>query len=201
MRFILWQRVLNNPNIWVISLLNLFVYVVRSGVFDWAAKFLVEKKGSTLLNAGFLSAGFEVAGAVGALVAGLASDRLSRGNRGPMCLLFMLLSAVGIGLLWWVPPGHPMWDAASLAFIGFAIYGPQFLVAIFVTDLASRKAAATAIGLTGIFGYAGSALSGVGTGLAVDHFGWGGGFVFWAAAALLGVIISIPLWRVSPQRA
>ena len=199
-RRVLVDRVLRNPYVWLISLLNMFVYVVRSGAFDWATKFLVERKGSTVLGAGFISATFEVAGIFGAIIAGVVSDRVNRGRRGPMCLLYMALTGVGVLLFWLVPPGHPWADAACLALIGFAVYGPQFLVAVFVVDLTSRKAAATAVGLTGIFGYAGSALSGIGTGLCIDRFGWGGGFAFWGAAALLGVLVAVPLWNVGPPR-
>lgn len=65
-----------------------------------------------------------------------------------------------------------------------------------VTDIASSKGAATAIGVTGVFGYAGAALSGVGTGYFVDRYGWAGGFGFWIGAALIGAAVGIPLWRV-----
>jgi phosphoglycerate transporter family protein len=197
---ILFGRVLNNPHVWLISLFNLFVYVVRSGTFDWAAKFLVEHKGSSIGGAGAISATFELAGVAGAMLAGVLSDKLGRGKRAPVCGAWMLLSALGIALFWWVPRGHPLADGACLALIGFAVYGPQFLLAVFVTDLASPKAAATAIGLTGVFGYAGSALSGVGTGYCIDRFGWGGAFAFWGAMALAGALLALPLWNVRARR-
>lgn len=199
-RQVLFGRVLNDPNVWLISFFNLFVYVVRSGTFDWAAKFLVERKGSSIAGAGAVSATFELAGMVGAILAGVISDRLHRGRRAPVCGAYMLLTLLGIALFWLVPPGHPLADGACLALIGFAVYGPQFLLAVFVTDLASPKAAATAIGLTGVFGYAGAALSGVGSGWCIDRFGWGGGFAFWGAAALLGALLAVPLWNVRARR-
>jgi phosphoglycerate transporter family protein len=197
-RQILVNRVLKNRHIWLISLMNMFVYIVRSGTFDWAAKFLVERKGSSIGAAGVITATFELAGIGGAVLAGAISDRLHKKRRGPMCLLLLLLSAGTVALLYSVPGGHPELDAACLALIGFCIYGPQFLVGVFVTDLASRKAAATAIGLTGVFGYAGAAVSGVGTGYFIDRFGWRGGFAFWIGAALLGTLVAVPLWRVGP---
>lgn len=197
-RHVLIHRVLSNPRVWLISLMNLFVYLVRSGVFDWAPKLLIERKGTAPLQAGAITSLFEWAGIAGALLSGVISDRLYQGRRAPVCALFLLLSALGIGALYAVPPGHPGWDAAALALIGFAIYGPQFVVGVFATDLASPKAAATAIGLTGVFGYAGSALSGVGTGLLLDRFGWAGGCAGWAVAAVLGALVALPLWSARP---
>lgn len=201
LRKVLWDRVLRSGALWLLSLMNLFVYVVRSGAFDWATKYLVERKHSTVGQAGWATAAFEVAGVAGSLLGGVLSDRLHGGRRAPMCFLFMLLTAAALYALWAVPPGHPAWDAAALGLVGFAIYGPQFLVGVFATDLCSPKAAATAIGLTGVFGYAGSALSGVGTGHFVDRHGWGGGFALWGAAALCGALCALPLWRRGPRRA
>ena len=60
------------------------------------------------------------------------------------------------------------------------------LVGVAAADIAGKKAAATATGVTGLFGYLGSIASGVGTGLVVDRFGWNGGFVFFVCAAVLG---------------
>jgi len=112
-----------------------------------------------------------------------------------MCAVSFFLTLIGLGLFYWIPAGYPVIDGVSLAIIGFWIYGPQFLVGVFVTDFASRKAAATAIGLTGIFGYAGAAISGVGTGWLLDTYGWIGGFALWGGSAFIGGLISIMLWN------
>jgi OPA family sugar phosphate sensor protein UhpC-like MFS transporter len=192
-REILVRRVLRNPLVWILSVMNLFVYVVRSGAFDWAPKYLIEVKHASAQTAGLITSGFELLGIPGSLLAGLMSDRIFRGRRAPVCILFLLLTAAGLLLFFLVPPGHPWLDASALSMVGFAIYGPQFLVGVLATDLASPKAAATAIGLTGLFGYAGSALSGVGVGHLIDRFGWRGGFACFIAASLLGALLTVPL--------
>ncbi len=197
-RQVLFHRVLNNPNIWLLSLMNLFVYIVRSGAFDWSTKFLVEVKGQRIGNAGFITGSFEALGIGGALLSGVISDRVNKGRRAPMCFAFLMLSLVGLLAFYRVPPGHPVWAGAALGLTGFAIYGPQFLIGVFATDLASPKAAATAIGLTGIFGYAGSALSAGVTGRVIDRYGWRGGFLYLGAAALLGALVALFLWNVRP---
>lgn len=192
-REILMRRVLGNPLVWLLSVMNLFVYVVRSGAFDWAPKYLIEVKHASPQAAGLITSGFELLGIPGSLLAGLLSDRIFKGRRAPVCILFLLGTAAGLLVFYLVPPGHPWLDAAALSMVGFAIYGPQFLVGVLATDLASPKAAATAIGLTGLFGYAGSALSGVGVGHFIDRFGWAGGFGCFIAASLFGAATAIPM--------
>ena len=196
LRQIVFERVLRNRTLLLVSVVNLFVYIVRSGVFDWGAKFLVERHKNSLVAAGSMTATFELAGIGGALLAGAISDRLSHRRRGPVCVVFMGLTALAIALLYYIPAGHPHLHGLSFALLGFLIYGPQFLVGVFVTDIASSKAAATAIGVTGIFGYAGAALSGVGTGYFVDRYGWAGGFGFWIGSAVIWALVGLPLWRV-----
>jgi phosphoglycerate transporter family protein len=198
-RDILFKRVLCNKYIWLISLMNLFVYIVRFGTFDWATKFLVEVKGSEITKAGIVVSMIEFAGILGPILAGVITDKFSNGRRGPMCAVSFAFTFVGLAMFYLVPKGHPFLDAISLIIVGFWIYGPQFLVGVFVTDFASRKAASTAIGLTGIFGYAGASLSGVGTGYLVDTYGWIGGFTFWGISALIGMVIAASLWNVCPM--
>jgi OPA family glycerol-3-phosphate transporter-like MFS transporter/OPA family sugar phosphate sensor protein UhpC-like MFS transporter len=55
---------------------------------------------------------------------------------------------------------------------GFFIYGPQALIGITAANLATKRAAATAAGLTGLLGYASAPFSGAGLGYVVQHAGW-----------------------------
>jgi sugar phosphate permease len=43
--------------------------------------------------------------------------------------------------------------------------------------------------------YIGAIISSLGTGTLIDRHGWGAAFTLWAAAALVGALILIPLWR------
>lgn len=188
------RAVLSNRLVWLVSLANCFVYIVRIGVLDWAPTFLVEVKGSTLGQSGIKVAGFELAGIFGALFAGWLSDRLFKGRRGPVNVLFMLALIFFMFEFWIIPPGHPWLDLAALVAVGFVIYGPQMLVGVAAADFASKKAAATATGMTGTFGYLGSAVCGVGTGFIVDHWGWDGGFIFFITSAVLGMLLFLLTW-------
>ncbi|HFF4237626.1 TPA: glycerol-3-phosphate transporter, partial [Vibrio cholerae O1] len=59
-------------------------------------------------------------------------------------------------------------------------------------ELAPKKAAGTAAGLTGLFGYLGGAVAANAIlGYTVDHFGWDGGFMVLVASCVLSVLCLI----------
>ena len=188
-REILFHHVLNNRFVWLMSLANFFVYIVRIGMLDWAPTFLTEAKGSDLAQAGWQVAGFEIVGIFGGLAAGAISDRVFRGHRAPVNVIYMICLAFVLVGLWYLPAGHFWLDAALLMAIGFLVYGPQMLTSVAATDYASKKAAATATGMVGLFGYLGSAVCGVGTGWLVDNWGWNGGFALYLVSGLLGTLV------------
>ena len=168
------KHVFGNPTIWILCVANFFVYTVRFGVLDWGPKLLKTSGGISLSHAAWMVAGFEVAGIVGMLTAGRLTDRVF-GGRGPrtcafcmgFCALFTLLF-----LLEWTSAGPNMiLSAALLAGAGFFIYGPQALIGISAANIATKRAAATASGLTGTFGYASGLVSGVFLGWLMDAGG------------------------------
>ncbi|MFH0798786.1 MAG: MFS transporter [Pseudomonadota bacterium] len=191
---ILFRYVLTNRLIWLICVANIFVYIVRIGVLDWAPTFLYEQKQCSMLNAGIITAISEAMGIAGAIAAGWISDVVFKGRRGPANVIFMLLLIMAIFGLWRVPPGHQVLTTIYLIAVKFFVYGPQMLVGVAVADLASKKASSTATGLAGTFGYIGSALCGVGTGVVVDKWGWDGGFIFFIAAAVIGTFLFLFTW-------
>ncbi len=124
------------------------------------------------------------------------SDKIFRGNRGLTGIVFMLLVTVATLVYWLNPPGNPTVDMIALVSIDFLIYGPVMLVGLQALDLASKKAAGTAVGFTGLFGYlGGSVTAGALMGYTVDHFGWDGGFVILISACVLAMVFLLPTLR------
>ena len=189
------KRVFGNPYVWLICMANFCVYVVRYGFLDWAPTFLSQVKGYELDHAGWMTAGFEIAGLVGSLIAGIITDKFFRSKRAPVCVAYMLGTAISIVILWKMPAGNFIHDAAVLLAVGFMVYGPQFLVGVMTADIVTKRAAATAIGLTGLFGYGSSVLYGYGLGKIVDSYGWDAGFMMLAAIALLGAGFFALCWN------
>lgn len=83
---------------------------------------------------------------------------------------------------------------AVLAFAGFFIYGPQALIGIAAANHATKKAAATANGLVGIFGYLSTAVSGLGVGWLADNLGWDYVFIGVIAMAAVGALVFLLMW-------
>ena len=86
-------------------------------------------------------------------------------------------------------------NTSILVAAGFFIYGPQALIGVAAANLATKRAAATAVGLTGIFGYASTVLSGWGLGLLVQNYGWPVAFQCLMAVAAVGAVLFIAAWR------
>jgi OPA family glycerol-3-phosphate transporter-like MFS transporter/OPA family sugar phosphate sensor protein UhpC-like MFS transporter len=128
------------------------------------------------------------------LAAGWITDRVFGGRGARTCVACMVLCAGAIFAFWRVPPKNVLPATATLMAAGFFIYGPQALVGIAVANLATKRAAATAVGLTGIFGYASGILSGWGLGTLVDRYGWNHGFIAMLVAAALGTGLFVLAW-------
>ncbi|MGH7176937.1 MAG: MFS transporter [Tepidisphaeraceae bacterium] len=198
-RFVL-RHVLGDKFVWIVSIANFFVYTLRYAMLNWAPSFLSQFKGTSLQAAGWLSAGSEIAGMIGAIVGGVVTDRLLGGRAGRTCLAATVLLMVAV-FAFWKSPGTSTWLCATFfLFMGFLVYIPQLLIAVIAMNIATKRAAAAAVGLTGIFGYASSVLSGWGVGRLVDHFGWDAAFVLMIGCCAVMGALFVLTWNVGPER-
>ncbi len=198
-RAIFRTHILGNGWVWVVSVANFFVYVIRIGILSWAPKYLTEAKGFTLQDASFAGAAFEFAGIFGAIAAGWLSDVVFKGRRGPVSVGYMLLLTFALLALFRAPPGHVLLMCLIFTALGFLVYGPQMLVAVAAADFATKVAASSAVGLTGLFGYLGASFCGLATGILVDRFGWNGAIWLYAGSSVVGCVLLATTWhRVSP---
>lgn len=188
------KHVFGNPYIWWISLANFFVYILRFAVLDWGPTLLKEMKGFSLQHAGWMVAGFEVSGLIGMLLAGWLTDRVFGGRGARTCVFCMIGAAAAMFAFWKVPTQSPLDAAVLLGAAGFFIYGPQALIGIIAANLATKRAAATAAGFTGLFGYASTVVSGWGLGKIVQTYGWNVGFGALLALGAVGTFMFILAW-------
>lgn len=193
-RDIFRTHILTNKWVWIVSVANFFVYVVRIGVLSWTPKYLVEAKGFTLQEASYSVFCFELTGIFGAYGAGWLSDRVCRGRRGPVSVVFLALLAVFLFALFLVPNRGVVTMTLLFCVLGFLIYGPQMLVGVAAADFATKEAASSAVGLTGLFGYVGASVCGVTTGLLVDGFGWNAALWFYLASTVIGAALLLTTW-------
>ena len=189
------KYILTNKLIWLVSVVNLFIYIVRIGILDWAPSFLKESRGLSIMESALTTSSFEIAGIVGAIAAGWLSDTLFRGRRGRVSIIFMILLVFSVLTILYVPSNNPYLMSITLFAVGFFVHGPMLLVAVAAADFATKKAAATAVGLTGLFGYIGAFIANYGTGLISERWGWDYVIYFYLAAAVIGSALLIFTWN------
>lgn len=188
--------VLKNKYIWALSIAYFFIYIVRVGIGDWTALFLIEAKGYSQIGANGVASLFEVGGFFGALLAGWISDKLFEARRGPVNTLFALLLLLCLFVFWSVPKGYQLFESCMLFAIGFATFGPQMLIGVAVSEMAHKKASATANGLAGWVAYIGAATAGFPLGKVIDSLGWNGFFFALVGSAVVAIFLLVPLWGV-----
>ena len=185
-----------NRWVWTFCIANMFVYVVRMGVLDWGPKFLTESRGMDISTAGWTVAAFEIAGIVGTLFAGWATDHIFKGKGHHMCVVCMLGAAAFMTLFRFLPQSAGITiTAAVLIGAGFCIYGPQALVGIELSKQATKEASARANGIAGILGYIGSGFSGLLVGYVADMYGWTRVFETIILVAVIGMLIILSMWQ------
>jgi len=177
------------------------VYLARFAILDWGPMLLKEAKGVSLAGAGWTVASFEIAGVLGTLFSGVATDRFA-GGRAPRVCLFMMLGATAcMAAFWFLPAEGPLFPyILALAGAGFCIYGPQAMTGATAVNLATKKLAGTAVGFTSLFSYASVLFSGWGMGFLTDKTGgWGAPFAVVVGATVLGAGLFLALWNVKPN--
>jgi OPA family glycerol-3-phosphate transporter-like MFS transporter/OPA family sugar phosphate sensor protein UhpC-like MFS transporter len=192
-RFVI-DQVFKNKYIWIVSIANFFVYTIRFAVLDWGPTMLTQAKHIEITNAAWMVVAFEAFGLCGAIIGGRLTDKFLKGRAARMCLIYMVLACVAIVIFWKVPVESQLLTTAMLGAIGFLVYGPQCLLAVTAANLATKRAAGTAVGLTSIFGYASTVVSGWGLGALVEVYGWDAAYIMLIVAGVLGSLLFLLAW-------
>ena len=189
-REIFMKYVFPNKALWMIAIANVFVYLLRYGILDWSPAYLSEVKMHAIDTSSWAYFLYEYAGIPGTLFCGWMSDKVFKGNRGATGVFFMSLVTIATIIYWLTPAGHPQIDMTCMIVIGFLIYGPVMLIGLHALELAHKKAAGTAAGFTGLFGYlGGSVIASAAIGWTVEHFGWDWGFYLLIGGSVIAVLL------------
>lgn len=168
---------------------------MRMGILDWGPKFLTEARNMSIEDAAWSVGLFEIFAIVGTVCSGWATDHIFKGKAHQMCLVCMVGASLFMGIFILFPQLPVVLSIIILAMAGFFVYGPQALIGIASANHATKEASATANGLAGIFGYAGSFLSAIGIGIVADHWGWNMVFYIIVGVGVLGAITFVTMWR------
>lgn len=195
------RRTFANPRMWVIGIAFMFLDVVRYGFFVWAPTFLFEVQGAEISTAAYKTMVIPIAGSLGAISAGWATQKYFGSRRAPIVAVMLAC----LGSLAWLYPKIPVdnWvlGLVCLAAIGYFTYGPHVtMVAAIPMDFGTRKGASSATGFIDGLGYVGAALAGVVSGWLIDNYSWDAAFNFWIASAFIAAGLMATFWRYKPPR-
>ncbi len=194
-----YRYVLSNRYIWLLCGSYLLVYIVRTGINDWGALYLVERHAYNILSANTAVSLFEVGGFLGSLCAGWGSDYYFRGNRAPMNLIFALGIFISVAALWLTPIDHIWFLAGCFFCVGFFVFGPQMMIGMAAAECARKDLAGTATGFIGLFSYLGAALASYPMSLVIEIWGWEGFFSLITAAAAVISLQLLPFIKEAQQ--
>lgn len=196
---ILFKYVLKNKFIWVLAISYFFIYIIRTAINDWGLIFLKEAKGLSLIKAGMCITAFEIGGFIGSLAGGWFSDKIFKGKRGPINVLFTLGSVFALIGIWTGPAYQALFYMGAMFVMGFFIFGPQMLIGMAAAELSHKKAAGTATGFAGWFAYFGATFSGF-LGTITDQKGWYAFFVALGICGIISLILLTPLWSAQARQ-
>jgi sugar phosphate permease len=188
-----------NGRIWVLASALFGLDIVRYGFLDWAPGHLKAAHGSGVLVSALKVAVFPLAGALGALASGWASDRWFQSRRAPA--IAAALAMVGALTLAYdrITPLGAGPTVACLGGIGFCLYGAQILlVGTAAQDFAKKKTVAAAAGFVDFMGYFGAFGGDIVTGWLLKHADYHAAIRFWASAAIGAAALAATLWKARP---
>ena len=167
--------IMKDINVWFVSFIDVFTYMIRFGVLTWLPLYLLETKGFTKAQMGTAFAIFEWAAIPSTLLAGWLTDTYFKGRRMPLAIITLF----GVGAAMFV-----YWGGSDLitvtigaGIIGCLIYVPMFLSSLQTIELVPSFAAGSATGLRGLLSYILGSFSGTALfGILADKFGWDAGF-------------------------
>ena len=203
----LQRSILKIPAIWILALSSATMYVTRYAINSWGILYLQEEKGYTLLEAGSMLGLTTIAGILGCLAYGYASDKLFHARRPPVTLIVGILEILSLIIIFYAPPGNPTLLTIAFVLYGFSLNGlVTTLGGLFATDIAPKKAAGAAMGFIGVFSYLAAATQERISGLLIEkgttiingirHYDFSVVTIFWIGASVVSLILATSLWNV-----
>ena len=199
--------IFKNKMLWAVAFANIFVYMVRYGIGDWAPTYLQE---NGIMSAEESNLAFSIhnyAGIFGTIICGWISSRFFKGRCAPPNVIFMGVVLLG-ALIYWQSGNRAGLFAnpvaaqkaliyVALTIIGFCIYGPVALIGIQALNLVPKNAAGTAAGFVGLFGYlfGDAVVSKIAMGAVIQSAGWNLALMLFPIGCVLAMILCALPWN------
>lgn len=197
------KQVMTDRMVMLLAGVYFFTKPTRYLILLWSPLYVNERIGAGAAESGILGSMFELAGPIGVLLGGFASDKLFGSRRMPPSII-SLFAVAAVLFVFNDLPATRMTLGAGFFLLGFLLYIPDSLVsATAAIDFGTRRGAATASGMINGFGSVGAIIGGVLPGVLEELMGegvdvWAYVFPALAASLVLAGLLLLPKWNALP---
>lgn len=191
------KDILRNRTVLVLGLAYFLLKPARYAILLWGPVIVFEQMPSVgKVGAAIIPTAFELAGLLGPILLGLASDKLFGARRMPACVLSLLALTVALALFMAaLETGSVILVVALLFVMGLTLYGPDSMISgAAAIDFGTAKSGATAAGFVNGCGSVGAILGG----LLPGYFDTVTVFIVFAGCAMFSALVLIPHWNSRP---
>lgn len=190
-------KALRNPHVLVLGIAYFLLKPARYAILLWGPVIVYERMPALgKVGAAIVPTAFEVAGLLGPILIGFASDKLFGARRMPACVISLLALTVCLALF--VPAmttGSIPIVVGLLFMMGLTLYGPDSMICgSAAIDFGTSEAAGTASGFVNGCGSVGAILGG----LLPGYFDTYTVFIGFTIAALIATAVLLPHWNSRP---
>ncbi len=188
---------LANRTVLVLGLAYFLLRPARYAILMWGPVIVYERMPSIgKVASAIVPSAFEVAGLVGPILIGIASDKLFGARRMPACVISLM--ALTVWLILFVPTmqsGNLYLVVGLLFMMGVTLYGPDSMISgAAAIDFGTSESAGTATGFVNGCGSVGAILGG----LLPGYFDTITVFFVFTGTALLASLLLVPFWNSRP---
>ncbi|MGH8388608.1 MAG: MFS transporter [Pseudomonas sp.] len=191
------KQILRNRTVLVLGLAYFMLKPARYAILLWGPVIVFEQMPSVgKVGAAIIPTAFELAGLLGPIMIGLASDKLFGARRMPACVISLLALTVSLAFFMGaLHTGSVILVVALLFVMGLTLYGPDSMISgAAAIDFGTAKAGATAAGFVNGCGSVGAILGG----LLPGYFETVTVFIVFAGCAMFSALVLIPHWNSRP---
>lgn len=213
----LMKKLLTNPIILTIASIEFCSGILRQSVMHWYKLFVHHFGSMPQYASSFSAANFFCdnwglllcfAGILGGMCAGFISDKLFGSRRGPSAVLLYAVMLVCVIALVFCLRDNQLAVGVIMMVMSLCVIGVHGMLSGTATmDFGGKKAAATATGLVDGFVYLGTGFQAFALGRitgmgANEQLAWSSGWSYWPVFmipfAIVGLILSIKIWKAFP---
>ena len=192
------RKVMKNRTVLVLGLAYFLLKPARYAILLWGPVIIYERMPAIgKVASAIVPTAFELAGLVGPILIGYASDKLFGARRMPACVLSLIALTACLALFVPAMQSGSLYLVVGLLFMmGMTLYGPDSMISgSAAIDFGTQDGAGTAAGFVNGCGSIGAILGG----LLPGYFDTVTVFIVFTAAALLASLMLVPFWNSRPQ--